>query len=178
VALERRWRKHGFKFCFIGGITVQRWGQPRNTRDLDLTLLTGFGQEQPYIDAILNEYSPRRSDAHEFALLNRVLLIEDELGVPIDISLGAMPFEERAIVRSSSWSVQASASITTCSASDLIVHKAFAARQEDWIDVRGIIIRSADKLDWNLITDELTPLAELKGEPEILTRLEQLRHAT
>ncbi|MDB6036927.1 MAG: hypothetical protein JWM99_768 [Verrucomicrobiales bacterium] len=35
---EQQWR-----FCFIGGISVQRWGSPRVTQDVDLTLLTGFG---------------------------------------------------------------------------------------------------------------------------------------
>jgi len=33
----RRW-----KFCVIGGLAVQRWGEPRLTQDADLTLLTGF----------------------------------------------------------------------------------------------------------------------------------------
>lgn len=33
--IERGWR-----YCFIGGIAVQRWGQPRLTNDIDLTILT------------------------------------------------------------------------------------------------------------------------------------------
>ena len=37
--------KHGWRCCFIGGLAVQRWGEPRMTRDADLTLLTGFGSE-------------------------------------------------------------------------------------------------------------------------------------
>ena len=44
-----------FSFCFIGGIALQRWGEQRTTRDLDLTLLTGFGNEDPFIAAILND---------------------------------------------------------------------------------------------------------------------------
>ena len=175
VALEKQWRQHGFQFCFIGGIAVQRWGEPRNTRDLDLTLLTGFGTEARYIDTVLRQYTPRHANAREFALLNRVLLVTDSAGVPIDISLGAMPFEERTIARSSAFAVIGGESITTCSASDLVVHKSFAARPEDWIDVRGILVRSGMELDWDLILDELTPLVELKGEPEILDQLNQLR---
>jgi hypothetical protein len=31
----------GFRFCFIGGLAVQRWGEPRETVDVDMTLLTG-----------------------------------------------------------------------------------------------------------------------------------------
>ncbi len=37
----RRW-----KFCVIGGLAVQRWGEPRLTQDADLTLLTGFEHEE------------------------------------------------------------------------------------------------------------------------------------
>ena len=41
--LEGFCRAHRWQFCFIGGIAVQRWGEPRFTADADLTLLTGFG---------------------------------------------------------------------------------------------------------------------------------------
>jgi len=32
----------GWKFCFIGGLAVQRWGEPRQTQAADLTLITGI----------------------------------------------------------------------------------------------------------------------------------------
>ena len=67
---KRRW-----KFCVIGGLAVQRWGEPRLTRVADLTLLTGFGQEGKYIDALLGPFSPRFEGAREFAQANRVLLL-------------------------------------------------------------------------------------------------------
>ena len=35
----------GWRFCFIGGLAVLRWGEPRETVDVDLTLLTGFGRK-------------------------------------------------------------------------------------------------------------------------------------
>jgi hypothetical protein len=41
----RKWRS-----CVIGGIAVQRWGEPRLTRDVDVTLLTGIGGEVPFVD--------------------------------------------------------------------------------------------------------------------------------
>ena len=74
-ALEQYLRRQGFHFCFIGGIALQRWGEPRMTRDLDLTLLTGFGNESPYIEALIEQYTPRLDDAAEFAKLNRILLL-------------------------------------------------------------------------------------------------------
>src|SRR5512141_2545178 len=37
-------------FCFIGGLALQRWGEPRLTQDVDLTVISGFGREGEYID--------------------------------------------------------------------------------------------------------------------------------
>jgi len=35
----------GWRSCFIGGLAVQRWGEPRVTLDADLTVLAGLGGE-------------------------------------------------------------------------------------------------------------------------------------
>ena len=91
----------GWRFCFIGGLAVQRWGEPRETVDVDLTLLTGFGGEEPFIKRLLLEYAGRVDDPAEFARVHRVLLVRAPSGVGIDIALGALPFEESAVSRSS-----------------------------------------------------------------------------
>ena len=44
-------REHGWEFCFIGGLAVWRWGKPRFTQDVDLTLLAGFRDEEKIVDA-------------------------------------------------------------------------------------------------------------------------------
>ncbi len=88
-------RTSGWQFCFIGALAVQRWGEPRLTHDVDLTILTGFGGEASYVDALLNHFQGRLPDARDFALLNRVVLLQSASGVPIDVALGAMSFEER-----------------------------------------------------------------------------------
>lgn len=38
-------RARHFRFCFIGGLALQRWGQPRLTQDVGLTVLSRFGRE-------------------------------------------------------------------------------------------------------------------------------------
>lgn len=167
-------RSAGFKFCFIGGIAVQRWGQPRMTADVDLTLLTGFGGEEPYIDTLLELLPGRISDAKAFALRSRTLLLMTSNRIHADISLGALPFEEHAVARSSAFKLSETASITTCSAEDLVVHKAFAAREKDWLDIEGIIVRQQSHLQHNTIWDELLPLLELRDDPSIERRLQHL----
>jgi hypothetical protein len=164
----------GWKFCFIGGIALQRWGEPRLTIYVDVTLLTGFGGEEQYINTLLGRFRARRPDAARFALERRVLLMEWE-GTGIDIALGALPFEERVIRRASDFQFIDGARITTCSAEDLIVMKAFADRGRDWEDIRGILIRQGTSVKWRQIFDELTPLCEFKEAAHILPRLEQLK---
>lgn len=45
----------------------------------------------------------------------------------------------------------------------------------DGQDIRGVILRSEAKLDWQIILREVEMLSQLKEEPEILTRLIELR---
>ena len=173
VDVQRFCDSQGWQFCFIGALAVIRWGEPRLTRDVDLTLLTGFSGEERYIDALLRQFPARRADARKFALQYRVLLLESD-SVPVDIALGAMPFEERAVARASAWTLADGTAIRTCSAEDLVVFKVFAARDQDWLDVEGVALRQAGRLDAELIIEELAPLLDLKGTTEDLARLERL----
>lgn len=163
-----------YRFCFIGGIAVQRWGEPRLTVDADMTLLTGFENEEEFIQILAAKFRTRRPDAAEFALEKRVLLLCASNGVFLDVALAGLPFEERTIERASPWEISADASLTTCCAEDLVVHKAFADRELDWLDLKGILQRQSPQLNVDLIFAELRPLLELKGEPEIEERLRQM----
>lgn len=165
----RKWR-----FCIIGGLAVQRWGEPRFTRDVDLTLLTGFGNEPAFVDELLLGFRPRLADARDFALRNRVVLLESAVGVPIDLALGAMPFEEAAVLRATPYPVAPGVELSTCSAEDLVVFKAFAGRPRDWLDIEGIVTRRGAGLDAKLVWRELLPLLELKEDDEAEPRLRRL----
>jgi hypothetical protein len=168
--------KRNWKFCFIGGLAVQALAEPRLTNDTDMTLLTGFGGEEPFVDALLKRYRPRRPDAKEFSLTHRVLLLLADNGSGMDIALGALPFEERVIERARYETYSGGIRLRICSPEDLIVMKAFASREQDWLDVRMTMVRrGVDTLDWNYITEQLTPLAEAKEDPGILERLEELK---
>jgi hypothetical protein len=66
-------------------------------------------------------------------------------------------------------------SLLMCSAEDLIVLKAFADRDQDWLDIKGILFRQEGLSNWDYILSELTPLVNLKETPDILTRLQHVR---
>ena len=168
---------NGWRFCVIGGLAVQRWGEPRETVDVDLTLLTGFGGESRFVSTLLQHFEARIEHAADFASVNRVLLLRARSGVGLDIALGGLPFEETAVNRSSLFTFPPDIALRTCSAEDLIVLKAFADRGKDWVDVEGIIVRQSGRLDWSYVRAQLAPLVELKESPAILDQLETRRAA-
>ncbi len=175
LEVEQFMRRQQWRFCLIGGLAVVRWGQPRATQDVDFSLLTGFGGEQEYVDRLLARFPGRIDDARDFALQHRVVLARTTAGVSLDIALAAFPFEERVIDRASEFFFAEGVSLTTASAEDLVVLKAFAAREQDWSDARGIIVRQGNRLDWNYIVTELSILSELKDSSDSLQHLETIR---
>jgi hypothetical protein len=163
-------QREGWSFCIVGGLAVLRWGKPRTTQDVDITLLTGFGTEEPYVDKLLAHFSSRRADAKPFALQNRILLLATSSGIGIDVALAGFPYEELAVQRATPFEFEPGLSLITASAEDIIITKAFAGRPQDWADIRGII-RAQSRLDWGYITKQLTPLCELKESPETVDQL-------
>ncbi len=137
----------GLPYCFIGGVAVQRWGEPRLTVDADATVLSHWDDDTRLTDALLAVFAGRRPDSREFALQHRVLLLRASDGTPLDIALGAIPFEQRSVGRASVWHLPGERKLLTCSAEDLIVHKAFAARDRDWVDIDGVLARQGSSLD-------------------------------
>jgi len=175
VDLQRFLAGREWPFCFIGGIALQHWGEPRVTRDLDLTIFTGFGGEAPVVDALLARYTGRRSDARAFALQHRVLLLSTPAGIAVDVALGALDLEADMIRRASAVEFEPGVALRICSAEDLFVLKAFADRLQDRADLAGIARRRGRELDWDAIMARLTPLAEAKGNQVILNAVRSLR---
>ena len=163
----------GLKGCVIGGVALQRWGEPRFTADADLSVLVAPGDEARIVAAVFALLPPRIADATEFALRTRVILARSEQGVGLDIVLAGLPFEARVVGRASDWELGNDVRLRTCSAEDLIVMKTFAGRDKDWADVTSVLERQGNRLDLKLIRSELQPLVVAKEEPELASELER-----
>ena len=171
--MDSRLRTAGLRYCIIGGIALQRWGEPRTTLDVDVTVLTDFGAEAPVVKKLLQLFEPRIDDAEQFALENRILLLKNaEVG--LDISLGALPYESEMMQRASDWELGNGQLIRCCSAEDLVVQKAFADRDRDWADIASILRRRPKGIDRGLVEQELATLLPLKPDNPIAARLSTL----
>ena len=177
LEIQDFFKSREWDFYIIGGLAVSRWGEPRATQDVDVTLLTRPEAEEAYVETLLKHFESRVPDARRFVLETRVALLSAGNGVPVDVALGGIPFEESALIRATCFEFVPGAVLRTCSAEDLIVLKAFADRPQDWLDVQGILIRQRGKLDWTYVLHHLKPLCELKESPGIVKRLSDLYHA-
>ncbi len=173
-------RNRNWRFCFIGGIAVQRWGEARLTRDADLTVYTGIGDELRYIEALLAAFQSRLANAREFALGHRVLLLRASNGIPLDVTLGALPFEDKAVAAATAEEIVTGVRLQLAPPGALVVFKVFAGRPQDWLDVEGIIVKSGRLIDWDDVRADLAALLELKEDTTALGRLDELlaRHST
>jgi hypothetical protein len=174
LEIQRYCEEQGWAFYFIGGIAVQHWGEARLTRDADLTVFTGVGEEGRYVDALLSRFAPRIEDAREFALRYRVLLLGASNGIPIDLALGGLAFEERAASAATLEEIAPGVWLRLCNAGSLLVYKVFAGRPQDWLDAEGIIEKSGNRVDWSKVRSDLGELLALKEDTESLPRLEAL----
>jgi hypothetical protein len=162
----------GYRACLIGGMVVPRWGEPRATTDVDVSVLAPFGEEAEVIALLLRRFTPRIDAAERFAIDNRVLLLRTAAGVALDIALAAFPFELEAIDLATDWEALPGTSIRTCSAEHLIVYKLVAARARDVSDVQGIVRRQGPRLDVDRIRRWGREFAELKEDPDLLRPFE------
>ena len=173
--LQTLLESHQCAFCFIGGVAVQHWGEPRLTRDIDLSLLTGFGTEETFVDLLLSAYQPRIADARAFALTHRVLLLASGERIGIDVSLAALPYEELAIHRAIPVELLPQRSLCLCSPEDLVIMKMFAGRETDLRDARSVLVRQVGGLDWNYMETQLSQFEGLKEGPPLIDQLRRMR---
>ena len=164
---------HEWEFCIIGGLAVQRWGEPRTTLDADMTLLAEWGKEEGYVTALLDRFESRIPDGHAFGLSRRVLLIQASNGKDVDVVLGALPFEAEMVRRAVPVAFAPGLVLPCCTAEDLFIMKAFAARPRDWLDAESVMIRQTG-LDKDYILKHLADLCDLKGAPDILERARRI----
>lgn len=167
----------GLVHGFIGGLALQAWGEARVTRDVDVAVMTGFGNEREVIMRILDVVPSRHPDPIEFAVANRVILGQSPEGIGIDIGLSAFPYEEQMLARCVDVELVPGVVLPLAGPEDLIIQKVFAGRPRDWDDVRGVIARRGSLIDWSLIERELIPLLDLIEDSERFAALIQMRDA-
>jgi hypothetical protein len=151
----------------IGGVAASLLGQPRLTADLDAVIILDVAELPHLLEAAIQEgLIPRISDAEAFARQNRVLLLRHDVsGIPVDISLGALPLEEEAVKRSVVRHV-GEVAIRLPTPEDLVILKAVAHRPQDLLDIQAIVESHPD-LDRERIRYWVSEFAQTLAMPEL-----------
>ena len=151
----------------IGGVAAGLLGRPRFTADIDAVILIDFDDLGTFLEACATAgFTPRISDAESFARRHRVILLKhDASGVPVDISLGALPFEIEQIERGSTLEIEGR-TIRYPTPEDFIISKAVAHRPQDLEDIRGVIA-CHPKLDAKRIERWIKEFARTLEAPEL-----------
>jgi hypothetical protein len=143
---------HELPFMVIGGQAVLLHGEPRLTQDIDITL----GVAPDRVADLLTicdtlACRPLAEDPRAFARRTFVLPVMDlTTGIRVDFIFSTTPYEREAIGRAEAVTI-AGAEVPFATPEDLILHKLFAGRPRDLEDVRGIVARKRNAIDWSYI---------------------------
>lgn len=126
----------------IGGQAVLLYGEPRLTRDIDITLGITLDKKK-YIFDIINKIKLKLlvndNDIEDFASKTMVVpVVEEKSGIRVDFIFSYTPYERQAIERARIV-IFGKQKINFASPEDVIIHKIFAGREKDIEDVRKIL---------------------------------------
>jgi len=160
-------------YMVIGGFAVTVWGEPRMTRDLDVTISVPAERLAATIAAVGNQFTTLVQDPMTFVSETRVLpiLVRD---VPVDLIFAALPYEEEAIARAQTIHLQ-SGSVRICSPEDLILHKIVSPRERDRQDIEGVFRYRHANLDYEYLDPRVEELAAALADQTMSDWYRQLR---
>lgn len=109
----------------------------------------------------------------EFALKSRVLLLQhNQTKIDVDISLGALPFEQEMIERAIEFTTP-ELTVQVATPEDLIITKAVAHRKRDLLDIDNLV-SVYPNLDLARIRHWVRQFAAALESPELISDLENL----
>lgn len=167
VSLARRLDEHHIPYMIIGGLANAVWGEPRATLDIDVTISADTSEANRIASMLEEDFRPLISDPEAFADETRVLPLESRAGIRIDLIFGLLPFERNAIERARPVPV-ADEVIRFCTPEDLILLKIISKRDQDLMDVQGILRRQFSDLDLEYLEPRIEELSTLLSRPGIL----------
>ncbi len=156
--------KHKISYMVIGGQAVLLYGEPRLTRDIDITLGLGPDALPSLLRLVEDAGLTPLVDPAAFVKETLVLPCADETtGIRVDFILSFSPYEQQAFERVRTERL-GSASVRFASPEDVIIHKMVAGRPRDLEDVRGILAKMP-AIDASYIRRWLRELGQATGAP-------------
>jgi hypothetical protein len=172
--LGKSLEKHGLPYMIIGGQAVLLYGEPRLTRDIDITL----GADTDRLDDLLAvvrdlDLKPLPKEIRSFVRETMVLpALEEKTGIRVDFIFSFTPYESKAISRARRVVVM-DQEVYFASPEDLIIHKIFAGRPRDMEDVRSVLLKNPG-VDLQYIKSRLRDFDQASENQEFLKAFERI----
>jgi hypothetical protein len=175
----------GAPSMIIGGVAVIAAGVPRETIDLDATILGRAAELDSTIRALAkHEIVPRVPNAVALARNSQVLLLRHEpTGITMEVSFAWLPFEEEALSRARAIEIYG-VTVPVARPEDLIVYKVAAWRDRDRTDVERLLVLHLPQIDIDRVRDLVRQIALALEDPKridqfeaAVTRAEQSRQS-
>ena len=135
--------KDRIPYMVIGGQAVLLYGEPRLTRDIDISLGVGvdrLGDMRALVDRLSLKYLTEDVDA--FVKDTMVLpVIEEKSGIRVDFIFSFSPYEKQAIERARAIPF-GKTQVRFAALEDVIIHKMIAERPRDMEDVQSILLKN------------------------------------
>jgi predicted nucleotidyltransferase len=121
----------GVPYMVIGGYAAILYGEPRLTRDIDITVGLGPDHLDRLLDAVRQADLVPAQGAEDLARRNYVLPCSDPTTqLDVDIILAVSTYEQEAMARSRTVAV-GGANVRFASPEDVLIHKVVAGRPRD-----------------------------------------------
>ena len=141
--VARELKKASIPYMVIGGQAVLLYGEPRLTRDIDVTLGIGVS-ELARIKKILPAMGLKSLVKNDQEFVERTMVFptkDKESEIRVDFIFSFSPYERQAIERAKDIKLGRT-SVRFASFEDLVVHKVIAGRARDLEDVRSILLKN------------------------------------
>jgi len=167
--IARSLEKNKLPYMVIGGQAVLLYGEPRLTRDIDITL----GCDTTWLDELMRAIQgiPLESlpeDIKSFVTQTMVLpTVEKDSGIRVDFIFSFTPYEREAIKRAKAIKIGGS-KVKFAAPEDIVIHKIFAGRPRDLEDIE-IILKKNPEIDTGYIKSWLKKFDDSSEEPKFLS---------
>jgi predicted nucleotidyltransferase len=166
----------GIPYMIIGGQALLIYGEPRLTKDIDITLGVGI-EELEKVKTAIDELGlkPLPDDSDDFVKETMVLpCIDETSGIRMDFIFSFSTFEKQAIERAIPVKLGGT-SVKFASMEDLVIHKIIAGRARDIEDIKSVLLRNPvydrkyiadwlEKFDSSLIASFLKSFRTMEAE--------------
>lgn len=141
--LAQALQSRSISYMVIGGQAVLLYGEPRLTRDVDITLGLPVSRLPALLEAVhALGLKLRVENAEDFVRQTMVLpCVDADTSIRVDFIFSSSAYEAEALSRVNKVKV-AGSEVHYASLEDLIIHKLVAGRPRDIEDVRGILLKN------------------------------------